>query len=975
MKKNSEISEKYGDFCRPKLASQLNALRLDVPFHRASGDYLYYFDNEGKENCVIDFLGGFGSTLFGHNNQELLKVAKANYENMVPFSSQASCRSGAALLCEKLNEMMHARTGKNVITTLASTGAEAVEAAIKHAELSHYNKIEKIKNNMQYASIKLKQDYKDGRITFSSDFTQQVRSKIAVAPNADFCNQLRAIEHYNYRIFKKAPCFFALQKSFHGKTTGSVKLTYNEEFRVPFSRIGLNVIFIEPCNTDAVYKAIDKNTINYYWPEVNDSGEIILAEKKHVNVSAFFIETLQGEGGINIIPTAFVKFCREIADIHDFPLIFDEIQSGMGRTGTFLFSEQTGVVADYYMLSKSLGGGLSKISAMMVDRTLYEEDFGVIHSSTFAEDDHSANIALAALNLLDNDSSIMQNCVDRGAYIKRGLEKIREQFPDVIQDIRGAGLMLGVQFARQDQSGSVTIRGLSAQNVLCMVIAGYLFHEHRIRVAPPMSNGTMIRIEPSAYINEENCDKLVCALAMVCEIIYKQNAYFLTRFLLGAEKPGIFDEIKDYRREFPVYEKPRNARKVAFIGHLVKASHLREWDESLSEFNDQQLEYFIQKLSPYIEPRITELHTIKSITGDLVNLNFIGILLDSRTIGMHILSGDVSSIKKSVDKAVEIAEDHGCEVIGFGGYSSIVTRNCTDVITDSAALTTGNSFTVAMGVEALYKSAAECGMDISTSCLAAIGANGNICSVYSEIIAERVPRIILLGRPGKEERLKDVAGDIYYNALMDILAFRSIITEKDLSKSRIFDGHADTLQGVARIIYETDTVSYLLQHHSKIDNLGMWILEKLTHEMGQNVPVIMTSDYNSLKEANLIVAASNSVGPVIFPEMLGKGPIVICDIAVPEDTDLTVVKTRDDVTVIKGGIVKLPLNPDFKINGLPLDAGTSFACLAETTLLGLTGITEHYSYGRIDKNKVKKILDIAHIHGYSLARVKTEKSY
>src|SRR5690606_23971491 len=119
--------------------------------------------------------------------------------------------------------------------------------------------------------------------------------------------------------------------------------------------------------------------------------------------------------------------------------------------------------------------------------------------------------------------------------------------------------------------------------------------------------------------------------------------------------------------------------------------------------------------------------------------------------------------------------------------------------------------------------------------------------------------------------------------------------------------------------------------------------ERLTAEMGENVPLVITSDFNRLKEANLILGGSNAPGAVIFPEMLQEVPLVICDISVPMDTHPSVYK-MPDVTVIQGGLVRLPLNPDFTIRGLPLEKGTAFACMGETMLLGLTGISEDYSY-------------------------------
>jgi acetylornithine/succinyldiaminopimelate/putrescine aminotransferase/predicted amino acid dehydrogenase len=968
-----DTSEKYARYCKPKLLPVLQSVRLDIEYVRGEGDYLYYRDAFGRIERVLDFLGGYGSTLFGHNHPALVEAARASLDEKTPFSAQASCRGGAARLCEKLDGMMHRRTGRHFVTTLASTGAECVEAAIKHAEMSHYTLIQGLYAELSEKVISMAARVREGSLELPRRTADEIRSRTGAADD-DVRRILWSVLGHNRALFSAPPYFLALEKSFHGKTTGSVQLTHYEDYRAPFLRIGFNVIFVPVGDVSALEKAVRGAAFPYLWLEENDRGEIVLVEREHVNISAMFVEPIQGEGGVHVIPDEVMRACREMADRGRFPLIFDEIQCGMGRTGSFLYSERSGIIADYYLLSKSLGGGLSKISAMMVSRDLYQPDFGLIHSSTFAEDDHSARIALAALGLLDGDPSVMRNCAERGVQLKRGIEGIRDEFPGVIREVRGEGLMLGMQFESQERSGSVTMRVISGQNLLGPVAAGYLLHEHRIRVAPALSQNATIRIEPSAFVTERDCERFIAAVRRLCEIIYKQNAFALTRFIVGSERTGVFDEVADCRRERPAVEMPEGGRSVAFIGHYITSDHLAQWDESLANFSPDELDTFMEKLHAAIGPWLTEKRVIKSLTGDSVMLNFIGVFLDSKRIAKYMMSGDLSPVRLKVREAVDIAIAEGCRVVGFGGFTSIVTHNCTDIVTDAIALTSGNSFTTAMGIEAITRSAADAGIELETSCLAAIGATGNICSVYSEIMAERVPRVILIGRVGSEKRLRDVASSLCYNAFMEVLACASGVSARTgEAQGRVRT--LDRLSGVAGAIIDTECVRELLGSYREAGDIGGWLFDRLSDEMGGNAPVRISTDYSSIREANLIVGASNSPGPVIMADMLGEGPIVICDIAVPMDTDESVMRERSDVSVMLGGIVRLPFNPDFRINGIPLDYGQSFACMAETTLLGLTGIGEHYSYGRIDKLKVKKILEIARIHGFSLARVKTERSY
>jgi len=966
----ADLPRTYETYCKPKVAELLRAVRLDKVYHRAEGDYAYYADEAGAERKVIDFLGGYGSVLFGHNNPELVAVAKDSFDKKLPFSSQASCRGTAALLCEKLSMMMHRRTRRNFVTTLASTGAEAVEAAIKHAEFVHQRKIEEIHSHFTRERLILRRKYREGELSIAPGMLQMIQERFGVPPHASFSRHMLAVRNHNYRIFRKPPTFLALNKSFHGKTSGAVQLTHYTDYRTPFERIGIDVIFLEPGDKQALNRAVADSLIPYFWPCINDKGQITLEEKLHVNISAFFIEPIQGEGGIRIIPKEYLEYYRAICTEHRIPLVFDEIQCGMGRTGTFLFSEQQGVVADYYLLSKSLGGGLAKISAMMVHDEQYEREFGFIHSSTFAEDDHSAAISLAALNMLDRDETIFTACQERGEMLIKGLREIQTRFPGVIEEVRGCGLMIGLQFANLDRAPSSAFKMLSVQKLLGYVIAGYLLHEHGIRVAPTLSSSATIRLEPSAFISEADCALLLTAIRRLCEVIYKRNIYELTRFIVNAESPGSTEEVGDYRTASTPVELPRTMRKVAFIGHFIEARHMPLFDKSYERFTAEECERFLEKVYELVDPQIYEEIPVRSITGEMVSLNFIGFIVDSKIISRYLLSGDVGPLHDKIETAVNIAVENGCQVMGFGGFTSIITRNCTSIINDSIGLTSGNSFTVAIGLEALRKAAVQAGIDPTNGCLAALGATGNICSIYSEIMAEEVPRIILIGRPGSGARLSMVAADIYLSAFNQILAYESDVTAGagDAKKKR-------ALTGIAREIYDTKSVRHLVGNYLGVERIGEWLLDHLSVEMMDALPVVCTEDMSMVKHANMIVCASNTPAPVIYPNMLGEGPIVISDIAVPNDVDDSVLTERSDVMVIQGGVVRLPYNPDFMVGGIPLDPGTSFACMAETILLGLTGIREHYSYGRITKVQVKKIQEIAKIHGFSLGRFKTERSF
>ena len=138
-------------------------------------------------------------------------------------------------------------------------------------------------------------------------------------------------------------------------------------------------------------------------------------------------------------------------------------------------------------------------------------------------------------------------------------------------------------------------------------------------------------------------------------------------------------------------------------------------------------------------------------------------------------------------------------------------------------------------------------------------------------------------------------------------------------------------------------------------------------ELGDAAPVQIASSMDELRVCDLVLSASSDPLPILERQHLKPGPVVVCDLALPEDSAPSV-HADPEVRVIRGGVVQLPKNPDFSAPGVPLEPGTVHACLAETLLLGLTRINEHYSWGRVTKAHVERIRDLAVYHGFRLSR-------
>src|SRR6185503_767231 len=158
-------------------------------------------------------------------------------------------------------------------------------------------------------------------------------------------------------------------------------------------------------------------------------------------VAGIVVEAVQGEGGYVPAPKGFLQGLRRICDEHGILLIVDEVQSGMGRTGKMFACEHYGVEADVICIAKGIGSGLP-IGACVARADLMDWKPGA-HASTFGGNPVCIAAALKTIELLEG--GLVQNSADVGAYLKSGLERLKGKY-DCIGDVRGMGMMLGVEF-------------------------------------------------------------------------------------------------------------------------------------------------------------------------------------------------------------------------------------------------------------------------------------------------------------------------------------------------------------------------------------------------------------------------------------------------------------------------------------------------------------------------------------------------
>ncbi|WP_231626672.1 aspartate aminotransferase family protein [Streptomyces apocyni] len=475
---------------------------LDVEYVRAERNTLFMRGADGHEVPVVDYAGGYGSLLLGHNHPEITEHAVKVLAAQPPVHAQFSLHPDANQLALALNRIMRRELDdpEPHFAIFANSGAEANEAAIKHAELDRVQRLSELTEEIS-AGIE--------------SVRAAVRSGAATVPDA----LLEAVTRHNAEQLSRPPLFLAPEGSFHGKLVGSVQLTHNDGYRAPFKALAAQARFIPLDEPGALQRIVDAERSVLLGLTVED-GTVRVTEHEAPVFSAFLLEPIQGEGGIRELPADFVQEVQRVCAAIDCPVVVDEIQSGMGRTGTFLASTQLGLRGDYYTLAKSLGGGLAKISVLLIRQSRYRGQFELVHSSTFAKDGFSTQIALKVLELLEADDGLVyRTAAERGARVQAMLEAVRDDYPEVVKDVRGRGLMLGLEFHDQSQAAVPAIQGAAQAGLFGYVIAGHLLRGHRVRTFPTASAANTLRFEPSVLLTDDEIQQLETALRDTCDII------------------------------------------------------------------------------------------------------------------------------------------------------------------------------------------------------------------------------------------------------------------------------------------------------------------------------------------------------------------------------------------------------------------------------------------------------------------------
>lgn len=267
----------------------------------------------------------------------------------------------------------------------------------------------------------------------------------------------------------KAPTKYKIisaDESFHGRTFDTLAATGHDYYHVGYGPLSPGHVLVPYGDIKALEAQMDDD------------------------VCAVLLEPIQGEGGVHVPPDEYLQQVRALCDKHDALLIFDEVQTGVARTGKWFAYMHSGVKPDVLTFAKGIGGGFP-VAGFAVSKRLAHVFKPGDHGGTFGGNPLACAAVYATLTTIKSEG-LVDKVAEKGEYFKNELRKLQEKYPDKVTDVRGCGLMLGMEVAGE---GKPIVESCLANNVIVNCTAG-----------------NVIRIVPPLIISKEEIDIVVAAL-------------------------------------------------------------------------------------------------------------------------------------------------------------------------------------------------------------------------------------------------------------------------------------------------------------------------------------------------------------------------------------------------------------------------------------------------------------------------------
>lgn len=831
-------------------------------FVRASGVWL--FDAHGRR--FLDGYAGYGALALGHNHPAVVGALSQALADQTPCLLQPYPAPHAEALADVL-----ARLSGLSHCILGSTGAELVDAAIKAVRRATGRRL-----------------------------------------------------------------IVAARGSYHGKTLGALAATFQPKHRWGVGPLPPGFVHVPFGDLTALRDLI---------------------QRRGSDIAGILLEPIQGERGVIPAPSGYLPAVRDLCSRQGIALILDEIQTGLGRTGELLASQHDSVTPDVLLLAKALGGGLFPLSACLFREGFFHPDFALHHASTFANHNLASRVALTVLAQLlgcteaallqtstsaaTEGSGLIANAARLGQSLQERLQRLPQRFPRCVSAVRGRGLLAAIDLRPPRRDSGFLLNYLHGQGLLAYAFAALLAEQAGVLLLPSLGSQHTLRIAPPLLIDRPQlhqlCDGLESALATLdrCDSAAFARAMGSTRVptpddrMLGDRMlddrmlDGSARVAKPLHLPPPPRRRPRqpSRRTYAFLIHPGSLDDLRSSDPGLAPLNRQELAAYSHALSALPAGTVLRAPRVRSRTGDEVD----GFLIVVPMLPAQMLRAGRRRVAAEIQRAVDLAASLGAQIVGLGGFTTPYSRRGLDVCGRGPTITTGNSLTAVMAIEALSQLARQADRPLPQQRIAVVGARGSVGALCARLLVlQGAQQLVLVGNPHSNlQPLCDLADDLRSQA-----ATRGRHRSTGARSSPIDSPDAA---------------------------LGDCIVE-------------VTDTLDVLRSCPLIVSASGAGRPIIDDRHVAPDSI-LCDVARPFDVG-PAVRRRSDVWVCDGGLVALP-DPSLRFgrgNIVGLPTGVQLACLSETLILALgderrdLGIGDH-----IPLSDAQHVAQLALQHGFRLA--------
>lgn len=718
--------------------------------------------------------------------------------------------------------------------------------------------------------------------------------------------------------------------SFHGKTIGALSATGRNYYQEPFGAPIPGFNYLPYGDLDSMREELELNGQDY---------------------AAFIVEPIQGEAGIIVPPKDYLFEASKLCKQHNILLIADEIQTGLGRTGKLFACEEEGIQPDIMLLAKALGGGLFPIGACLCREEVYTKEFGDRHSSTFAANTLGCKIGLKVLDILTRDNQALIRQVHKnGEFLRQELIKLQHTFPKVLKSVRGRGLMLGIELEMSRNDFPDCFLGvLSEQESLTPLVSSYLLNAEGLRVAPTLNGNKVIRLEPPLTVTEEECRKAIKALERTFEILNCGNTTAVMAPILGTDDQNNYliteGDAANHPWNINLSSNDPKEGRFAFLIHPLDLDNYHQFDKSLSCMSDNKLQKLAKLGIEILDPFVIGRTVIQSKAGHRAYGEFITLPYTADEM-LELTSNEALEV---LDKALELALKGGAKLVGLGAYTSVISRSGTTVQGRFLPVTTGNSYTVVAGIEAVKLAANKINLDLSQNTAAVIGATGSIGRSLAIFLSEVMQQIILVGSSrhpqASSRRLRLVGVDIC----------RHLVQQK-------LSGTNHSTSNIGNFLDKQNLPSINAPEED-------WLM--VVEQLEKNGLLKITTDIRqALPLAKVVITATNSLDDLIEPSLVSHGAI-ICDISRPANVRPSIRSLRPDVLVIDGGIVAVPGRPSLGWN-FGFEQGLSYACMAETMMLALEHHYTDMSLGaNLSLDNMLYLRRLSEKHGFELAQLRS----